>query len=154
MAPKIAARWTAKTFLSFKVKQQKLREIPPHREPFNFGPQGRDYLLDIHWLWSLSNGPLVGNGSVLFLKQKGVYRFLLNSYWVHLGASRSKLNLFFFFHFFGHPLFFTFNVECISWYWIGRSDWKRETYQNITRSLEIGGAGNPRWRKLTFTYLD
>ena len=31
MAPKIAARWTAKTSLSFKLKQQKSREIPPHR---------------------------------------------------------------------------------------------------------------------------
>ena len=25
----------------------------------------------------------------------------------------------------GHPPFFSFSVECVFWYWVGRSDWKK-----------------------------
>ena len=28
------------------------------------------------------------------------------------------------------PLFFSFRVECVSWYWVGRSDWKKKGLKN------------------------
>ena len=49
--------------------------------------------------------------------------------------------------------FFSFSVECVFWYWVGRSDWKKKTHKNSRNSRpwypRIG-----RRQKLTFTYLD
>ena len=38
----------------------------------------------------------------------------------------------------------SFSIESVSWYWIGRSDWKKKNLKSkITRSLGIGGPGIP-----------
>ena len=53
------------------------------------------------------------------------------------------------------PFFFSFPVECFSWYWVGLSDWKKKPKKKIIRSLGISGPGTPgRRQKSTFTYLD
>ena len=53
------------------------------------------------------------------------------------------------------PIFFSFTVKCVSWHWVGLSDWKKKTKKKITRSFGIVGPGTPgRRQKLTFTYLD
>ena len=42
----------------------------------------------------------------------------------------------------GHPFFFSFSVKSVSWYWVGRSDWKKNTKGKITRILaEFGLVG-------------
>ena len=41
----------------------------------------------------------------------------------------------------GHPSFFSFSVECVSWYWVGRSDSKRK---KITSSLGMKEALVPQ----------
>ena len=30
------------------------------------------------------------------------------------------------------PPFLSFSVECVSWYWVGRSDWKKKTLKKIS----------------------
>ena len=47
----------------------------------------------------------------------------------------------------GHRHFFpSFTVECVSWFWVGRSDWKKNLWAPVTRSLGIVGPGTPGWR--------
>ena len=54
-------------------------------------------------------------------------------------------NSFFCVHFLnlGHPPFFGFSVECVSWCWVGRSDWKlksrnrRPWYPRMTLKVNI-----------------
>ena len=48
------------------------------------------------------------------------------------------LCIFFFFFF-----FFSSSVECVCWYWVGRSDWKKKKRKKWRRSLGIGGPGSP-----------
>ena len=43
------------------------------------------------------------------------------------------------------PFFPSFTVEYVSWYWVGRSDWKKNL-KKIKRSLGIVGPGTPRRR--------
>ena len=31
------------------------------------------------------------------------------------------------------PPFFSFSVECVSWYWVGRSDWKKQNLKKINK---------------------
>ena len=58
---------------------------------------------------------------------------------------------FFFVHFIinlGHPPFFGFSVECVSWCWVGRSDWKENPKKTIRIwSLEIGGTAVASMRR-------
>ena len=42
--------------------------------------------------------------------------------------------------------FFSLRVECVSWYWVRRSDWKKKPKKIITRSLGIGSPGTPGGR--------
>ena len=32
------------------------------------------------------------------------------------------------------PLFFSFSVKCVSWYWVSRSDWKKKLKKNHKKS--------------------
>ena len=35
------------------------------------------------------------------------------------------------------PLFFSVSVECVSWYWIGRSEWKKLKPKNKYHKIEL-----------------
>ena len=57
---------------------------------------------------------------------------LSRSPWKGANNSRTKLmprhfyRLIFLDFLLGHSLCFPFTVECVSWYWVGRSDWKKK----------------------------
>ena len=44
------------------------------------------------------------------------------------------------------PFFSLYRVECFSWYWVGRLDWKKKPKKKITRRLGIGSPGTPGGR--------